>query len=200
MEQLEQNIILKMIVSGAKIVEKRNEKSNEIEETYTQFQAMEDFINKNGDEDIRLHTLKINQVLSDKEQKDLLGKSITTDASMNLKEHIFDYSKAYSCNSFLILDKGLKDSFLVNNTIKGVIKSVSIAERINKETKEITYSTVFKIVSFIENQSKITQIKVNEKLSNYKDYKGKEVLFQSLKISIFNNKKYISTDLIPKVV
>jgi len=195
---MEANIILKMKADGVKIVTVIDDDGNKT--IHSQLQAIEEFENKEGEQDIRLHTLKVRKELSQEEQKDILNKSIETNQEMGLKEHIFDYNKGYSCDDFIILDKNIKEPFLVNNFIKGIIKTATSKTFEDKKTKETKISTSFNIVSKVDNSIKITTIKVNSKIKDYQNLVGKNLLFENLKINIFNMKKYISTDSLPKIV
>ena len=197
---METKILLKMTIEGVKILQEMNKETKEMTAIGTQLQVSEMFENKQGDQDIRIHTLKVNKVLSKEEIDKVINKSIITNEEMGLKEFIFDYNKGYSCDTFEVLETKTKDIFVVNNSISGTIRTITSKTFEDKKTKETKISTTFSILSKEDNSIKLTSIKVNSEIKDYNKLVGKDLLFDNLNINIFNNKKYISTDILPTLL
>ena len=196
---MKNGIKLRMNVEGIKVISKMDD-NKEMVAVGTQLQVSELFENKQGDQDIRLHTLKLNNVLSEEEIKDLLNKTIETDEEMGLKEYIFEYDKGYVADTFNVVKTDKSVIFEVNNYIEGTITTATSKSFEDKKTKETKVSTSFTIKSSLENGIKLTTIKVNSKIKDHGQLVGKNLRFDNLSINIFNNKKYISTTTLPKIV
>lgn len=195
---MKNKITLKMEVIGYKLQKEEQEDKSFIE--YVQFQTLEDKELENGDIKTVTKTLKLNRTLT-KEELELFEDTVVIESNedMGLKEYIFDFDKGYACNDFKIIKEELDSPFMVNNSIQGKVKNVHSKEVENKEKVKKTV-TVIQLIDRQENAIKLTDIKYNGSIKDYKNLKGKDVLIENLNISIFKKRKYISTDTAPKLV
>ena len=199
---MKKELVLKMVVEGYDNRENKTYKkdfkgkaTNEVESVqhYTQLQTLIE--NNNGE--YKKKTLKINKLLSDKELKTIVGKTIlVNDINNNLKEFkIDDFTKTYSCDSYKVIKEELETNFEVE-----LLLSMFVNKCIKKDNKG-NVSFMFQHKDNSTNAIRLMNISYKgDEILNVEDFTNKEVFFNSVNKLQINGNTYYSTKEIPQVI